>query len=71
MDPAFEGGAEISGPEANQGCDDYENRRWQIEAQTYRAPTPKIVLLRALWPPIVDRFFDWLHTAARFWSVSA
>ena len=39
MDPALEGGAEISGPETNQGDDDYENRRWQIEAPIY--PTRK------------------------------
>ena len=39
MDPALEGGAEISGPETNQGGGNYENRRRQIGAQTYRART--------------------------------
>jgi len=48
VDRALEGGAEISGPEANQGGDDYENRRWQIEAPTYPTHTPKITLLRTL-----------------------
>ena len=50
MDPALEGGAEISGPETNQGGGNYENRRRQIGAQTYRARTSKSTLLRTLAP---------------------
>jgi hypothetical protein len=65
LDLALEGGAEISGPETNQGGDDYENRRRQIGAQTYRVRTPESTLLRTLWPRILAGSFYWLHGAGR------